>query len=105
MKPEKLFNSFEDVQKEAFWSKLDSVVIPIEGIVISQISLGDLQNLDARKAEVIFRDNAFDWQKIESHVGPKEARTLQGDLGNELDSMNYLVLLYCDGSYVTCISG
>ena len=105
MKPEELFNSFEDGQKEAFWSKLDSVVIPTEGIVISRITLRDLQNLDVEKAEVILRDNIFDWQKIEIHVGTKEVITLKGDWGNELDRLNYLVLLYCDGSYVTCISG
>ena len=105
MKPEELFNSLKDSQKEAFWSKLDSVVIPIKGIVISKISINDLQNLDATKAEVIYRDNMFDWQKIESHVGAQEARILKGDWGKELNTLKYLVLLYCDGSYVTCISG
>ena len=105
MKPCDKFNSFDTSDKENFWSSLDVKIMPTQGIFICTVSTSGLENFSTSSVEFIYRSEEIDWDQIANQIGLDESKILRDDWQQELDSLNYLVLLYCDGSYVTCISG
>lgn len=105
MNPDEHFNSLDVSTKEIFWSEVDEKVNPVQGIVICSIENFDRSNISAKSIKVIYRNDEINWEKIGTFVGSEEAKILKSDWEQELVLLKYLVLLYHEGSYVTCISG
>lgn len=104
MNPDEKFNSLAESTKEDFWTEIDEKVKPVKGIVVCSIGDFDITNLSAKSIKVIYRDVDINWEKIGTIVGSEEVKTLKNDWQQDLASLKYLVLLYHEASYITCIS-
>jgi hypothetical protein len=91
------------IENEEFWYEpLDDFQASDE-IVVVEINEDDLKNKNIEGLTEVDSCEYGNWEELASITNEEEAKLHQQDF-DETDT-NFIVFLYCQGRYVTCISG
>tara|TARA_Y100000813_G_scaffold64343_1_gene45267 strand:- start:1985 stop:2284 length:300 start_codon:yes stop_codon:yes gene_type:complete len=93
------------IQDEEFWYEPLDDFQSYGEIVVVEISEVDLLNENAEGLEEKGVVDFGDWKELGSLLGEDEATLHQKDFEDEELDKEWIVFLYTDGRYVTCIAG
>ena len=93
------------IKNEDFWFEPLDKFQSYGQIVVIEISEKDLLNENIHGLKVKGRVTFGNWIDLENILGEEEVKTHKLDFGNENLEDEWIVFLYTNNRYVTCIAG
>jgi hypothetical protein len=102
--PEKYFNSLDESDKERCWETIAGYGEDAEdpSFIVLQISAASLHEKDFDDAELLEFADLGSWESLNEALSQEEIEKHKTDFN---DVTSFVVVLYCDGHYVTSAQG
>lgn len=102
--PEKYFNLLDESDKERCWESIGVYGEDAEdpSFIVLQISAASLEEKDFDDAELLEFADLGSWEALNGALSLEEIEKHKADFNG---ATSYVVVLYCDGQYVTSAQG